>query len=145
MKKVATLAAVLLVLAASAARAQEKDPLAMRILADWAGAGMMAGAGLGATLWLTDPANPDNNMSDQLAIGAAWGALGGAVFGFFILNSTAIAPRVGSLRPGLLHPSRRISDDPVAAVDAGERIFARSSGTRRGGRVFLFPLVHFRF
>ena len=125
--------------------AQERGPLVMRVDFEWTVIGILAGAGLGALLWLTDPADPNANLSDSLANGAAWGAFLGAGFGVFVLQETAISPPVTAFRYNPLHPKNRITTDPVA-VESGEgRMFAAGGFQGLGKSAIVVPFLNMRF
>ena len=110
--------------------AQETQPLAMRIEFEWSVLGAVGGALLGGLLWLTDPANPNNNLADGVAIGAAWGAIGGAGFSVWIMQNNAIIP--GSAQAAdPLDPGNRITSDPVAQAMGKGRMIAMG-GNHRG-------------
>lgn len=113
LKRIVLLAAVLAALANTSALAQESGPLAMRLEFEWTIVGAVAGVAVGALVWLTDPANPGNNLADSVASGAAWGAVLGAGFGVTVLQRAAVFPP-GTVRTDPLDPRNRISDDPVA-------------------------------
>lgn len=125
--------------------AQERGPLVMRVDFEWTLVGMIAGAGLGALLWLTDPADPNANLPDSLANGAAWGAFLGAGFGVFVLQETGVSPPAIGLRANPLHPRNRITTDPVA-VESGEGGMFASGGFHPPGKsVFVVPFLNIRF
>ncbi|MEE8433813.1 MAG: hypothetical protein V3S64_03405 [bacterium] len=124
--------------------AQERGPLVMRVEFEWSVVGIIAGAALGALLWLTDPADPNANLSDSLANGAAWGAILGAGFGVFVLQETAISPPITAFRSNPLHPKNRITTDPVA-VESGERGMFATGGIQYSGKTVVVPFLNIRF
>ena len=71
MKRAILFIGLLLIVFQSSLQAQQKEPLAMEILFQWTAAGGVSGAGIGFALWLTDPGNPNVQLSDQMARGAA--------------------------------------------------------------------------
>ena len=125
--------------------AQERGPLVMQVDFEWTVVGILAGAGLGVLLWLTDPADPSANLSDSLANGAAWGAFLGAGFGVFVLQETAISPPVTAFRFNPLNPKNRITTDPVA-VESGEGgMFATGRFSTLGKSAIVVPFLNIRF
>lgn len=133
------------VLVNSSVSAQERGPLVMQVSFEWTVLGILAGAGLGAMLWLTDPADPNANLSDSLANGAAWGAILGAGFSVFILQDTAVSPPVTAFRSNPLHPKNRITTNPVA-VESGERgMFATGGFQNLGKSAIVVPFLNLRF
>lgn len=129
----------------STAFAQERGPLVMQVEFEWTLIGVIAGAGLGVLLWLTDPANPNNVLSDSLANGAAWGAVLGAGFGVFVLQETGVSPPATVQVQNPLNPRNRITTDPVA-VESGERnMFASGSIGKRERGTLIVPLFKMRF
>lgn len=144
MKKI-VLMAILLLCFQITAQAQEKEPLVMRILLDWSVAGAAMGVAVGGAVWLTDPGRPGNRLADQVAIGAAWGAIAGAGFGMFVLSETAIHPSFALQHPDPLHPSRRITGDPIGEEEARADLLATAGGSSRRGRTLVLPLLDMRF
>ena len=129
----------------SVATAQERGPLIMRVEFEWTLVGIVAGAALGALVWLTDPADPNANLSDTVANGSAWGALLGAGFGLFVLQGTVRTPADTAFRRNPLHPINRVTSDPVA-VESGEGgMFAASTARRMGGPTLVLPVLKMRF
>lgn len=145
LKRVLLLVFMAAVLVNSSVPAQERGPLVMRVDFEWTVVGAIAGAGLGALLWLTDPADPNANLSDSLAVGGAWGAIIGAGFGVFILQETAVLPPATAFRSNPLHPKNRITTDPVA-VESGEgRMFATGGFQNLGKSAIVVPFLNIRF
>ncbi len=142
LKRLILLVAVLCVLANASAMAQETGPLVMRIEFEWTVIGALAGVGVGALLWLTDPANPSNNLADSVAGGAAWGALLGAGFGVVVLQRSLIPP-VAQTDP--LRPKNRISTDPVAQASGQQHLLALRTDPGLQGPGLSVPLVKLRF
>ena len=145
MKRAILLIFLFCVLLNSAAWGQERGPLAMRIEFEWTLVGLIAGAGLGALIWLTDPADPNNNLSDSVANGAAWGAILGAGFGLFALQKAGQAPPDTGMLKNPLHPRNRITSDPVAVESGENRMFAAGSNGKTRKRIFILPLLNLRF
>ena len=146
MKRAILFIGLLLIVFQSSLQAQQQEPLAMEILFQWTAAGGVSGAGIGFALWLTDPGNPNIQLSDQMARGAALGFILGGAYGLFILQRSVIFPASGLVRVrDPLDPRERITSDPVA-VAAGERsalsfepsLFGRNRG-------FILPLLNIRF
>lgn len=141
---IALLGALLGLMAQSAAMAQETQPLAMRIEFEWSVLGALGGAIFGGLLWLTDPANPSNNLADGMAIGAAWGAIGGAGFSVWIMQRNAIFPgQVRVIDP--LDPENRITSDPVAQAMGGGRIIAMGGDNQRAFPGIQIQVLKLRF
>lgn len=146
MKRIAILAVVLTLGFHATVRAQEKEPLAMRVMLEWTVGGVVVGAGLGALIWLTDPGRPGNRLGEQLALGAAWGSIAGAATGLSRLNSGLIPPIVQNYAPGPLHPANRITGDPIREEDKRADLLAALSDPHRGaGRGLVLPLFNLRF
>ena len=125
--------------------AQERGPLVMQVDFEWTVVGIIAGAAFGALLWLTDPADPNANLPDSLANGAAWGAILGAGFGVFVLQEIAVSPPATAFRSNPLHPKNRITTDPVA-VESGEGgMFVRGGFQSLGKSAFVVPFLNIRF
>ena len=116
----------------------------MRVMVDWTVAGAFGGVGIGIGIWLTDPGRPGNKFSEQLAGGAAWGAIGGAIYGMVMLNQTAKMP-IASLEPGALHPVNRISMDPIGDEDKRQDLLAGLSTHAGSGNAFSLPILNLRF
>lgn len=144
LKRILVLAALLAVLAQSGALAQERPPLAMRIEFEWTVVGAVAGVAVGALLWLTDPANPGNNLADSVAAGAAWGSLLGAGFGVTVLQRSAIFPP-GTAMKDPLNPRNRISDDPVAQQNGEGPLLAQRFDDQPTAVGVSVPLLRMRF
>lgn len=146
MKRAILFTGLLLIVFQSSLQAQQKEPLAMEILFQWTAAGGVSGAGIGFALWLTDPGNPNIQLSDQMARGAALGFILGGAYGLFILQRSVIFPAPSLVRVrDPLDPRERITSDPVA-VAAGEwnaLSFEPSLFGRNGG--FSLPLLNIRF
>ena len=147
MKRIAILIVLLTLGFHSTLRAQEKEPLAMRIMLEWTGGGLIVGAGVGLLIWLTDPGRPNNKLSEQLALGAAWGSGAGAAVGLSRLNATAIPPVAARMGPGPLHSASRITHDPIADEDRRQDLLAGVGGAYQGGggRSIFLPLLNLRF
>lgn len=141
MKRIIILIAVLILGFHATARAQERGPLAMRVMLEWTFGGMVVGAGLGALIWLTDPGRPGNRLSEQLALGAAWGSIAGAATGLSRLNSGLIPPIVQNFGPGPLHPASRITSDPIGDEDRRADLLASLTESPGGGGPGLFVSV----
>lgn len=124
--------------------AQETQPLAMRIEFEWSVLGALGGAIFGGLLWLTDPANPNNNLADGMALGAAWGAIGGAGFSVWIMQNNAIFPgQARAVDP--LDPANRITSDPVAQAMGAGRIIAMGGEKQRAFPGFQIQVLKLRF
>ncbi len=145
MKKLAVLAVLLLLCFQTSLHAQEREPLAMRIMLDWTVGGVIVGALVGGAIWLTDPGREGNNVSDQVLGGAAWGSLAGAAWAISILNDTAIAPVLAQVPLDPLHPARRITGDPILDEERRQDLLAGSPGHGGSGRAFVLPLLNLRF
>ena len=145
MKRVILLIGIALILAQPTVQAQEQGPLAMQIMFQWTAAGGVGGSVIGFALWLTDPGNPNIRLADQMARGAALGAILGAAYGLYVLQRSAMIPA----RPLVeiedpLDPGRRITSDPVATASGYDRP-ALSSVFGRGGTGFMLPVFGFKF
>jgi hypothetical protein len=138
---------VILILLQPSLRAQEQGPLAMQIMFNWTAAGAVGGGFIGFALWLTDPGNPNTQLSDQMARGAALGAILGAGYGLFIMQRSLVVPIRGQVYiRDPLDPKERITSDPVAAASGFDRpslstVFSRSGG----GSGLQLPLFGFKF
>jgi hypothetical protein len=142
-KRLCALAVLLLLFSQSPLYAQERGPLAMRIMFDWTAGGVVAGALVGAGIWLTDPGRPGNSLSEQMAAGAAWGAVAGAAFALSVINSAAIPPAVAEQPVDPLHPAMRISSDPIRQEERLQDLLASAPSRSVPGLVL--PLVYYRF
>ena len=145
LKRVILLGFMAAVLVNSPLWAQERGPLVMQAEFEWTVMGIIAGVGLGALVWLTDPADPNANLSDSLANGAAWGAILGAGFGVFVLQETAISPPSTSLRANPLHPYNRITTNPVAVESGESGMFATGGFHPPGKSLIILPFLNIRF
>lgn len=145
MKRVILLLLAIGILSHSAAFAQERGPLVMRVEFEWTLVGIIAGSAFGVLVWLTDPADPSNNLSDSIANGAAWGALLGAGFGIFVLQETAISPGQAAIFNDPLHPRNRITSDPVAIESGNYSLLAHQKLSPGGKNGIVLPLVNLRF
>ncbi len=145
MKRALLLIFTMVVVANATAFGQEKEPLVMQVEFEWTVVGIMAGAILGALFWLTDPADPDNTLSDSLASGAAWGAILGAGFGAFVLQDTAVSPQTAAMRNNPLLPLNRVTGDPVAVENGESTLFAGGGPPQPGQRRIVLPIFKMRF
>jgi hypothetical protein len=144
MKRLILLCALLGLLMQATAWGQERDPLAMRIEFEWTVVGVIGGAAVGVLLWLTDPANPSNNLADSVAGAAAWGAIVGAGFGVFVMQRNAVFP-AGTARNDPLAPENRITSDPVAQQSGETRLLALAGADHHFLPGISVPLVKLRF
>lgn len=146
MKRIAILITVLVLGFQVNLRAQEREPLAMRIMLEWTVGGLFVGAGLGALIWLTDPGAPGNNLGEQMVLGAAWGSALGAATGISRLNATLIPPVIVQNGPGPLHPASRITDDPIGDEERRSDLLASLADSQPlKGRSFILPVYNLRF
>jgi hypothetical protein len=138
---------VILILGQPALHAQEEGPLAMQIMFNWTAAGAVGGTFIGFALWLTDPGNPNIQLSDQMARGASLGAILGAAYGLYVLQRSVLIPvRSEVYVPDPFDPRRRITSDPVAAASGFDRPALSSLFSRTGGGAALqVPLFGFQF
>jgi len=143
LKRIIVLAVLLIAVSHSAAMAQERGPLVMRAEFEWTVAGVVAGVAVGALIWLTDPANPSNNLSDSIASGAAWGSIVGAGFGMYVLQNSVVLPSTAFRDP--LAPRNRISADPVAVESGQSFLLARRDAVLSAGPEFRLPLLDLHF
>ena len=145
MNKLIIAVAAVLLLTQTGVLAQETEPLAMRVTLEWSIVGAFAGAAIGGMFWLTDPANPNNKFSRQVIEGAALGTVAGVGMGLYALRRSAIFPGFAFLSDPL-HPSRRITADPVGDEARREGSFAVSFlGRGRGGGGLWLPMLKFKF
>lgn len=144
LKRIVVLAAVLVAVSHSVAMAQEHGPLVMQAEFEWTLAGVVTGVAVGALLWLTDPANPSNRLSDSVASGAAWGAIAGAGFGIYALQRATVQPRTAMVR-NPLDPRNRISADPVAVESGQPFLLARTDAFESPGPELRVPLLNLHF
>ncbi len=145
MKRVILLLLAIGILSHSAVHAQERGPLIMRVEFEWTLVGIVAGSAFGVLVWLTDPADPNNNLSDSIANGAAWGAILGAGFGIFVLQETAVSPGQAAQLNRPLQPRNRITSDPVAVESGDLRLLAHQNLRPPGKSGWVLPLVNLRF
>lgn len=145
LKRIVVLGALLVAVANAAAVAQERGPLAMRAEFEWTVVGVVAGAAVGALLWLTDPANPNHQLSDSVVSGAAWGSAAGAVLGVFVLQRSVVPPGGGTAALEALAPRNRISADPIAERNGAPFLLAHRDAAQGGGREFRLPLLNLHF
>jgi len=147
LKRVILLFGVILILLQPTLHAQEQGPLAMQIMFNWTAAGALGGTFIGFALWLTDPGNPNIQLSDQMARGAALGAILGAGYGLFIMQRSVILPvRSQVYIRDPLDSRERITSDPVAAASGYDRPSLSSLFSRSGGSSGLsVPLFGFKF
>ena len=144
MKKILVILALLLLASQGKSFAQQQEPLAMRVLVDWTVAGSFGGVAVGIGVWLTDPGRPGNKLSEQIAGGAAWGAVAGAVYGVVMLNQTAKLP-IAALEPGPLHPANRIASDPIGDEANRQDLLAGIATPAPQGYEFSVPVLNLRF
>lgn len=144
LKRIMVLTAVLLAVSQTAAMAQQHGPLVMQAEFQWTVAGVVAGVAVGALLWLTDPANPSNRLSDSVASGAAWGAIAGAGFGVFVLQRAVVPPQTAMVHNPLA-PWNRISADPVAVESGQSFLLARRDAAAPTGPGIRLPLLDLHF
>jgi hypothetical protein len=140
LKRAILLAIALLVFSQAAVRAQEREPLVMRIAFDWTVAGMVLGAGVGAALWLTDPANPNNALARQVIEGGALGAAFGMGFSFWIMQRN-VQPPAGLADVYRPPPDLPMTQDAVAVLWGREDLLA----SRASRAPMSFPLAQFGF
>jgi hypothetical protein len=143
LKRMVVLAALLVAVSQSAALAQERGPLVMRAEFEWTALGVVAGVAVGALVWLTDPANPGNNLGDSIAVGAAWGSILGAGFGLYVLQRSAIFPTAAAQNP--LDPRNRISADPVADLNGQPYLLAHRDAAQPVGPGLRVPVFSLHF
>ena len=144
MKKVILITALAFMSWQSAAVAQERSPLAMRITFEWSVAGTLAGTVIGFALWLTDPANPGNDLSRQMIEGAALGTVAGAAYGLYMLQANAQIPASFVYEPGAPASPRSFAQErPPGAGPGGGALAA--SGVPAGRPRFMVPLFNMRF
>ena len=142
-KKVILLAAAVAVIGQSAAWAQERPPLAMRIEFEWTVIGVLAGVAVGTLIWLTDPATI--NLADSIAGGTAWGAIAGAGFGIFVMQRSAIFPEGTVQVRNPLAPENRISSDPVADESREHKLTSTGLAFNRSNRELSVSFLNIRF
>lgn len=154
LKRMLILVALLLLTFQASGWAQEREPLAMRITFEWTTLGTVAGAMVGAALWLTDPGNPQFTLGRSMIEGSAWGAVAGMGFGVYVMQQALIPPSGFAYRPAELAPAQRITADPVAAqvqaLDplapaAASSTAALAGGSSGGGFAINLPLFKMRF
>lgn len=145
MKRLAILAVLLFLSFQSSLQAQERPPLAMRIMLDWTVGGVFIGALVGGAIWLTDPGKEGNRLSEQFVGGAAWGAVAGAAWALSVINDSAIPPLLAVAPVDPLHPAMRITSDPIGEEELRGQLLASTAKPGRVGRGLVLPLVNFRF
>ena len=144
LKRMVVLVALAVIAWQSSALAQEREPLAMRAEFEWTVLGVAAGVAVGALVWLTDPANPGNNLGDSVALGAAWGSIVGAGFGLFVLQRSAILPG-GTAATNPLNPRNRISADPVADENGQPYLLAHRDAAQANSLALRLPVLSMKF
>lgn len=152
MRRILILLAVVWFFWQPALQAQEKGPIVMRIVVEWTTAGMLGGAAVGALLWLTDPGNETNNLSERILVGAGGGGVIGAIYGLSVLSEatyyTAKNMRTGQTFANLspLHPTNRISADPIS-IELNRMDILSQIRTTKGSiaRRFQWPVLNLRF
>ena len=146
MKRLILIVALLCTLLGGQAKAQESGPLAMQIMFEWTAAGGMGGALIGFALWLTDPGNPNIQLSEQMTKGAALGIILGAGYGLFVLQRSAQIPyrtQVEVRDP--LNPTQRITSDPVAIASGDFRGLGMGTAPSFAESFLQLPLFKFHF
>jgi len=146
LKRFVLICVVALLLFQGTALAQQKEPLIMRVEFEWTVIGAVAGGFFGAMLWMTDPGNPNNAFAESAVNGMAWGALGGAGWGIYILQRTVVYPEKFVMAPNPA-ASPNISSDPVAAQMRSQDMLAvlRESRPRPGGMNLPLMNLNLRF
>ncbi|MBI4080968.1 MAG: hypothetical protein HY423_00015 [Candidatus Lambdaproteobacteria bacterium] len=141
MKRIVLAAVVGLLLSRSLALAQERPPLVMEIGFQWTALGTVTGAVVGAAIWLTDPANPNNSLARQTIEGAALGAIAGAGLSIYIMQLTARIPAPVAYGARPLDPARRLNTEPLLAQGPAFGL----GGATTVGRSLILPLLDLRF
>ena len=144
MKKSLIILVFVLIAFQGKALAQQKEPLAMRVMVDWTVAGAAGGIAVGIGIWLTDPGRPGNKLSEQLAGGAAWGAVAGAAYGIMVLNQKARRP-IAAITEDPLHPANRIAADPIKNDEERQDLLAGISLMPGRTDAISLPVLDFRF
>ena len=145
MKKFVILTFFLVLAGQNALKAQEQEPLVFRVVVDWTIAGSFGGMALGAAIWLLDPGNPDLKLSNQLASGAAWGAIAGTFYSFFVLDETARGPGISRSVGSTLDPATRITVDPIGDEEKRRNLMVSHQTTGNRERRLELPLLRMRF
>ncbi len=145
MKKILLAGLIVLLWAQTTLQAQERPPLVMNILTEWALGGAAVGLAFGGAVWLTDPGRPGNTLGDQLISGAAYGAFAGTAFGIYVMNQTIIAPRFSAIHPNPLHPSRRIGSDPIGEEEKRQDLLAVFTEQKGSSSGWVLPVLNMRF
>lgn len=145
MKRLGVMVALLMLVVQGPLHAQERGPLAMRIMLEWTVGGLFAGALVGGGIWLTDPGREGNRLSDNVASGAAWGAVAGAIFALTVVNAAAIPPQVADHPTDPLDPSLRIVSDPVGQEAQREDLLASAPARAGPAPQFVLPVITMHF
>lgn len=139
-------AAVMVIVTPTLAKAQEREPLVMRIELEWTLAGTLLGAAVGVGLWLTDPGNPHNVLSRSVIEGASLGAVAGAGFGIYILQRSAQFPGGTAMVNDPLDPMNRPGRDPIAVERQREDLLTTLNLPGGGkGKGWQIPLANFNW
>ncbi len=115
LKRITLVAMAVILLGTAQAQAQEREPLAMRILLEWTLGGAVLGGSVGFALWLTDPANPNLHLSSQVIEGVALGTVAGSLFALYVMQNTAQFP-AGTVDWVPPIPPPGMNSDPIAAM-----------------------------
>ena len=117
---------------APAAQAQAEGPLVMEAEFQWMLLGGIVGVGISSTLWLTDPGNPNIQLTNELLTGLSYGMLLGLVGGFFMLQGAVNQSNVPQI-PFALKPENRLFMPPEYLAE------------QPGNPQVAIPVVDFRF
>ena len=94
LKKIISFLSILLLvlIATSTLKAQEKGPLMMKQELGYTLGGGVFGAGLGIVVWFMDPLNPSVTLKSTVTNGFVAGTALGALFGFYMLQNAIVVP-----------------------------------------------------
>ena len=83
---------LLILIATSGLKAQEKGPLMMKQELGYTLGGGVFGGGLGIIVWFMDPLNPNVTLKSTVTNGFVAGTALGALFGFYMLQNALVVP-----------------------------------------------------
>ncbi|MBF0351968.1 MAG: hypothetical protein HQM11_13125 [SAR324 cluster bacterium] len=119
------------------AQAQERGPLMMNVELGFTLGGVVAGAGLGILVWVTDPLGP-TPLLDAMEVGVVIGAVLGAGLGFYVLRQSLVYP------PGE-DPNVDFYNQLLGQRELYRSITPTNRYASSASRAFKMNLVNFKF